>query len=121
MLKYLFTAHFEDGTIYEQGQDDKSINNPEKSAFFDVLELEKQSPLTRFELHGEKDIYGVPFQIMNRPDISEHLALSNIRLIYFRRITKTIFGPPVETINFNFGWQANDFTGQNIKQILILN
>lgn len=137
MSRFLFKAYFTDGTVYEQGEADASLWVKDKSSFFDVLFLEKngENPLLRFELSngvntyavnlkdGSFEVNNVPFVIMNKPEISENFILTNYRLIFFRRVTK-IFSPnnmyQGEKIEFNFGWQANDPSGNNIKQIMTI-
>lgn len=60
MLKYSFTATFLDGNVIEQDPDnDVSKVDPKRSAFYDVLEHEKKSPLVSFVLKGEGHEYGV--------------------------------------------------------------
>jgi hypothetical protein len=57
MLKYLFTASFRDGKIYQQNEEDISVVDPSKSCFFDILEEEKTgNQIDLFCLcDGEKD------------------------------------------------------------------
>lgn len=142
MSRFLFKAYFADGTVYEQGEADTSLYHPEKSSFFDVLVLSKeengvmQNPILRFELtngtntyavnlgDGSFELNGLPFFMMNCPEISEHLPLVNYRLIFFKRITK-VFNPAMlhsygERCMYNFGWQANDAFGNNKKQIMTI-
>lgn len=127
-MKYLFTALFKDATFYEQTAQDISRVNPAKSAFFDILEQEKQgNSVVMFCLvgggndylvdlrDGHFEVNGVPFIMHSEGD------LSNFRLVYFRN-RKQHFNLNLKCIGeetvFNFGWQANTSGGQNIQRIM---
>lgn len=119
-LKYLFEATFKDETVIRQTPDDRSSLEPGKSAFYDVLEHEKVSPLTRFELVGEGHRYavcfpdghfetdGLPFKMHE-----EELSLAGLRLIYFRNHTRHFaagVGPQAggqvgHELVYRIGWQ----------------
>lgn len=132
-LKYLFKATFKDGTIIEQTPDDRSSVEPmTRSAFFDVLEHEKVSQLTRFELFGEGHRYavcfpdghfetdGLPFKMHEGP-----LEFAGLRLIYFRNHTRHFAagtGPQAggqigHELVYRIGWQYT-MKGHNYQQVM---
>lgn len=129
MLKYLFTAIYNDGTEYNQTPEDISVQNPTKSCFFDV----DQERLVRFILRCEGKIISVDlsngeFWIngislsgikFNKDDAEysfENLSSSKLRLIYFRRRTVLSNSPYVDT-SYLIGWQTT-IDGRNVKRIL---
>jgi hypothetical protein len=127
MLKYLFKAFFEDGTVIEQNPADMSAVNPDKSCFFDVLDKQSRgAKLSRFELHGP-GIYSVDLNngafrandslIVLAP---EGLNLTNFRLVYFRRNTLQFAGQSKvgHDVSYFTGWQANDENGKNIQSVM---
>jgi len=135
LLKYLFTAYYNDGTTFIQPLDDKSKIEPDKrSAFFDI----DHEKLIRFELKNilnPQEIYSVSLsngeiEINNSNKIilpQENKNLSNFRLIYFRRkellVNYTITTETGKVTNerivcYILGWQANDSFGNNIKKTI---
>ena len=112
MLKYLFLAHFEDGSFIQQNQDDVSSLDPCKSMFFDVLN--HPSPLVTFSLGdilsldlrtGQFILAGSPFQVY---DPSKPVPTCR-RLIYFRRHTHRMNAALEELsheVEYHLGWQA---------------
>jgi hypothetical protein len=135
MLKYLFTAEYKDGSLYQQNADDKSVKEPDKrSCYFDV----DQDNLVGFVLRGKDHTYGVDlrdghFEVDGVPffmkesnkGIMFHLEelpngkpvaipLQNLRLIYWRRHTHDIqtnikTEEQKETdhqVVFKLGWQC---------------
>lgn len=102
-LKYLFTATFQDGTVIQQDEQDKSPNDPEgkKSQFWDVLEYEKHSPLIKFSLKkkilglaaneasvdlltGKFSINGTEFDVADQ----NFVITQPLRIVYFRETQK---------------------------------
>ena len=133
-LKYTFKCYFKDGSVVTQSQSDLSVENPSKSAYFDVAQNERAGNLpTRFELtdgvktfavdlqDGHFEVNGLPFR-MHELDIPYY----NRRLIYFRRHTHTTTSGGDQaghTIVFRFGWQGNvsaDITSANYQQVMEL-
>ena len=142
MLRYLFTAQFNDGTMLEQTQDDVSKTNPKKSAFFDVLndtrklerfwllEIYKNVDLDRITpskylvdlTDGHFEINGNSF-FLHEQTIDESKKLSDFRLIYFRRVQQSMnltSGEASTKTMFMIGWQANYADGKNEKRILFI-
>ena len=148
-LTYLFRAVFEDGTIIRQTIDDASLL-PEgialnKSAFFDVLEKEKESKLLRFSILNmvqancwEVDLqYGIfrhnGAEFRATPEQFLPIPSPDYRLIYFRdvrRYQNNTFKIVSENeavlesqedvgydIIYYIGWQT-DINGKNYKQLL---
>ncbi len=142
MLKYLFTAQFNDGQIIKQDQEDVSKFNPLKSKFFDVLndtrKLEKFWLLEKKRFHviesepqkkylvdltdGHFEINGVPF-FLHEQTVDETKTLSNFRLIYFRRVQQSLnidSGKAATKVMFVIGWQANLPDGKNVQKIMYI-
>lgn len=130
-MKYLFTASFKDGSIIKQTQEDVSVIAPPKSAFYDILEKQKESPLVIFTLEdfqggktyqvnlesGEFFVNGVPFRV----NFDERETF-NRRIIYFRRNILIFKGDELESHTIYFlGWQGNlspDETSPNVQQVI---
>lgn len=127
--KYLFVAVFKDGTEIEQTQEDRSTINPDKSAFFDVLQ--RQDELAYFYLrdhektfmvdleNGQFEIGGVPILKEGGPE------LFNYRLIYFHRNWQHIKGDTIvaREREYHIGFQANyyeDGVLRSFKQTMII-
>ena len=125
MLKYLFTAIYNDETTYEQSEDDLSKTTPGRSAFFDI----DHDKLLAFAIHNDTDVVlvrlddgsfeinGLPFTIYDGP-------VENRRLIYFRR-HRHAFNVGLEELDheveYHIGWQGNEpGTGNNIQKTLII-
>ena len=117
MLKYLFEAHFADGTSVLQTREDKSVANNERSAFYDVTQ--RLDDVEVFGLYDENHVYVVDlrdghFEIDGTPffAVEDSLRLpSNVkyRLIYFRRHNVAINSSMEElshTVRFHFGWEV---------------
>lgn len=51
-LKYLFTATYKDGSVYQQTPEDKSIKDPEKRNCFFDLDVSKLAKFTLKEVGG---------------------------------------------------------------------
>jgi len=131
MFKYLFEVEYRDGSIYKQHPEDLSeTGDPGKNSFSDVLPRLEEIRL--FQLVGDGHIFTVNledlhFEIDNIPFIMHdpNVALTNIRLIYFRRtkINATMVGnglPEEQSreVSYRMGWQANTSDGKNIQQVM---
>jgi hypothetical protein len=93
-MKYLFKAHFKDGSVFQQPKDDHSTLDPSKSSFYDVLQRadqlavlglsSEQTPNTFVVslLDGHFEINGVSF--MAGPSV-EFPPDTKFRPIFFRR------------------------------------
>jgi hypothetical protein len=126
-LKYLFTAEYSDGSTFEQDSADVSIQDPKRSAFFDVL----QEKLARFSLKGAGhsflvDLRDGHFEIDGTVFWMHDKEISNIRLIYFRRHRHNFakdrktgaVSEESHTITYRIGWQANLADGSNVQEIM---
>ena len=125
MLKYLFTALYDDGTILKQTQEDISTTDPKRSAYYDIdheklvaFGLEDDSNAILVHLtDGSFEINGVPFSI-TAPNVE------NRRLVYFRRNRINFDELNSETgreVEYHIGWQGNELgTGKNIQRIMVL-
>ena len=90
VLKYLFAAQYNDGTIFYQDENDISLIDPKKSQFYDVLQ--KEEKLEAFALHGDGHQYAVDlrdghFEIDGIPFNLYDMSIANRRVIFFRRHT----------------------------------
>ena len=142
--KYLFSAYFADGTIIELSYSDKSTAEPEtRNAYYDVLEKQKTSKLTKFELKSADNLYlvslidghfrvnGVPFFMhepytKNNPDGTvEIIPVTEFRLVYFKQHQHDVQmtnGEPTQTahrVTYHFGWQTT-VDGSNIERVMKL-
>ena len=125
MLKYIFTAHFSDGTKLEQPVDDSSVLLPgEKSSFYDVLQREED--LIAFELNGEGHSYGVSlsdghFVIDGVPFLMCENKVEKLKLIYFRHHTHHFNSGNEETAHevvYRLGWQGIDQEGKACQEVM---
>lgn len=105
MLKYLFRATFNDGTVYEQSPDDRAKFHDRGSAFTDVMD--RIAEVRLFSLHDDNP---GPLLMVDLAD--GHFEVDGIRiyaqdpsvtpppgtrysLLYFRRRTLTTSGESV--------------------------
>lgn len=123
MLKYLFTCEYNDGTVFEQNEEDRSSQDPLKSAFFDI----KHEILVKFTLTGNGHEYSVDlldghFEVDGVPFFMYEGELQNVRLVFFRRHRHTINTGEMEElshiITYRIGWQANEPDGKNVQRIM---
>lgn len=105
-LKYLFTAQYKDGSVFSQNAEDASTIDPLRSAFYDLLKLEKPvfemkdgaevvtgygNPLVKFGLMESGnvicsvDLLDGSFEVDNRKFFMHDGNIKNFRLVYFRR------------------------------------
>jgi hypothetical protein len=125
-LKYKWSAVYSDGSILHSNEEDISIKDPTRSAYYDI----DQDRLIAFSLYDETNEYlidlrdghfeinQVPFKLHSE-NISEPK-----RLIYFHRNTVNLTqigneDPEVEshTREFHIGWQAT-VNGENIQRTI---
>lgn len=129
-MKYLFTATYKDGSVYEQTIEDKSKREPEKrSCFFDVLEKAKEVELVSFVLKGQGIEYGVDlrdghFEINGVPFfMHEDRTFKSFRLIFFRQHTHSFqVGNDTQKeiehkIVYRVGWQCTH-NGRNYQEVM---
>lgn len=120
-LKWLFTAHYKDGTKFEQPADDHG-SCPGLSSYHDV----KQDQLIAFSLHN-KDA----FFLLDLRDGSYQCnagrfelytgALHNIKLAYCRRVTLTIASEGEECeIRYVLGFKALDYDNKPVERCLTI-
>lgn len=139
MLKYLFTATFDDDFILQQTPEDKSATDPEKrSQFYDLLQYEAQGhKLLRFELRQQgtmtdPDIFAVDlvdghFEVNGTKIVMHEGHLKETRLVFFRQHTHS-FAVTVEKnrevshdIVYRMGWQGTGHDGKNLQEIMNFN
>jgi hypothetical protein len=123
MLKYLYTAVYEDGTSYDQNIEDISVTNLEKSCYYDIdidrvkiFSLKGDGIVVGVYLgSGEFFVNGVMFKMYE-----DSLKEQKLRLIFFRKHTHT-FSQGIEsdhTIVYRFGWQFTDANGENVQRVM---
>lgn len=132
-LKYLFRAEFSDGSIYDQTQEDQSLTEPLRSAFYDVLQREED--LIKFTLVGEGHEYSVDlrdghFEVDGVSiDIAEQnfVPLEPLRVVFFREVRQEFehggfLNPDVKPIRryvnrYFIGWQTT-IKGKNHQRTI---
>src|ERR1035441_4286275 len=95
-MKYLFQAHFADGSSITQTPEDISTLIPTKSAFYDVLQ--REDDLISFGLFAAGHTYAVDltdghFEVDHNPFAAQDPRTkldpsSKFRLIYFRKVRR---------------------------------
>lgn len=139
-LKYLFVARYTDGSLFEQKPEDISHRDSTRSAFYDVLQDEKEGKeLESFFLVGGDHTYAVDlrdghFEIDGTSLwVGDQLPPENVklRLIYYRQKTHQFTlgqdgfvldenGKPLQA-NFQcrycIGWQATS-EGKNHQEVI---
>lgn len=131
-LKYLWTAHYRDGSSITQPKDDKSRLTPydpetdfQPSAYRDI----NQDEVVKFEIKGSGNTFTVDLQTglfsVNGIEFSQHqqnLELSEApRLIYFRQIKKDLVDnvwQEAHIESYHLGWQAKDKDGNNVQYVM---
>lgn len=135
--KYLFIAEYSDGEQYEQGFEDKSLQEEDKNAFFDILyrPIKPIETLVRFSLidsdtksfkrhvytvdlrDGHFEVDGVAFRL------HEEDFLKDFRLIFFRRhFHHTVIGGEQKgqeshEVQCHLGWQTS-VKGKNYQKTI---
>lgn len=120
-MKYLFSALYKDGSVYEQNPEDISIIDPLRSCYFDL----KQDEIEKFKLIGDGNTYSVDltdghFEVNGIPFLLHEEELKDFRLIFWRRHTHSFNRNDVELshdIVYRFGWQCT-VDGKNYQQIM---
>jgi hypothetical protein len=123
-LKYYFKCEYKDGSIFEQNEEDVSLTDPKRSAFFDI----RQKDVARFWLEGNGHKYLVDlttglFEIDgNLIHVGEDLpAIDPVRrLIFFRRHAHQFNLDHEEVghfVRYFIGWQTT-INGKNYKQTI---
>lgn len=121
-LKYLFHVDYDDGSHFTQNENDVSVRDPTRSAFYDV----DCARLVRFHLVGNEHIYSCSlldgaFAVDGAWFRMHEEMLSDLRLIFFRRHTHTFDAEHVEQahqIVYRLGWQATDAEGKNHQHVM---
>jgi len=137
-LKYLFVAEFTDGTFFKQTPEDKSLMEPDRNCYFDVLEMVKNGKtIRRFSLVGQGNTITVDlgsgiFYVNSLPVLLESERLPKLpdkfELIWYHQVTQnqnvTVDKSTLEIIKtenlpefreYFIGWQAN-INGKNYQQ-----
>lgn len=134
MLKYLWEATFLDGHTITQPADDRYSKHDDKaehnpSAFRDILDYQKKSPLAFFALIGQEkpNIYTVSivnggFYVNNATFSLEQspLELKDRKLIYFRTQQANLQTGEVQTKSYNFGYEGKDSNGKTVKKVMTI-
>jgi hypothetical protein len=133
MLKFLFEAHFSDGSQIQQTPEDISATDPTKSAFYDVAQrlddvvyfgiFNPSRPTETYVVdlkNGHFEICGVPITA-HQQSAENFPPDTKFRLVYFRKVTRH-FNPAdmLETgveMAFHIGWQCT-VDGKNVQQTI---
>lgn len=130
MLKYLFEAEFQDGSRIMQDHKDTSSQDPKRSQFYDVLEKDKETAITKFAINGDGkyllvDLADGMFYLNDIPlKCHENLPdpTAPKRLIFYRQHTHQTNWEGVELsheVEYCIGWQTT-IKGKNYKETLTL-
>jgi hypothetical protein len=122
MLKYLFTAHYNDGASIVQNQQDRSMQRDDKNAFFDVKyePLYPLETLSSFELRGSGHTYTVDLRdgrfLVDGKEVSPPDTLGRRELIYFRRNAIAPQDPSqrIQSV-WHLGWRIGEI--ENVMRI----
>lgn len=140
MLKYLFKVEYTDGTTFKQNKEDVSSVDNAKSAFYDVLQSEKEIKtftLTRFlERYsvnletGEFSINGTNLVVEDGKTIPLIENHSKLKLIFYRQHKQPMnIGYKIDTgkitsidagkdqITYFIGWEIT-IKGKSYKRII---
>lgn len=136
-LKYQFIAEYRDGSLFAQNEEDVSLRDPKRSAFYDV----EQERLRAFSLWGDGHAFLVDltdghFEIdqvrftLHQPDEID----SAFNLVFFRRhrhemqtqytLDDQLVPQAGDTqmtdhrITFRLGWSALDKAGNVIERVM---
>lgn len=141
MLKYLFTAEFANGNLFDQNPEDRSTIEPEKkSAFFDVMERIRSGkpddkligfhlvdPISKNQLsvnliNGLFYFNGFPFNVADEYNHLELGELTDYEVIYFRKTRQHINSETLKVIRteltFRLGWKAKDKEGKVVQRVI---
>ena len=132
MLKYLWTAIFEDGHRIDQPIDDhyskhdpSQAHNP--SSFRDILDYQEKSPVIEFSLNSDTAHYGVNIKTgeFNIQDTIIHLEqpllnLADRKLIYYRTMRYDMITKERTIYAYNFGYEGKDCDGKIIKKVITI-
>lgn len=140
-LPFLWQAEFEDGTdIYQPANDMYSKHDPNKptnpSAFKDILDHQKISPLKYFTLHERSrgSMYGVclrtgvfsiePYQVGVSAEFSledQDEPLTDRKLIFYREVIRqrTLGGEETNKFGrFFMGYEGLNSSGKRVKKVI---
>ncbi len=131
-MKYLFEAHFKDGSIIVQDEKDQSIFDSNRSAYYDVS-VKGVENIAFFGLaspdhtyvvdlvDGHFEVDGVAFNMMPS-ELAWMIPGGTFNLIYWRDHQHT-YGQGQETehkMQWRFGWRYIDPTGRGYNQTMVL-
>lgn len=138
-LKYLWVAYFEDGHYIEQPLDDHyskhdetAIHNP--SAFRDIQDYEKVSPVVTFSLYDPKNHNFFRVDLRNgttefvRDGVQtvrwslekpgEHIT--NRQLIYYRTRTLDLISGDQSIVSYTMGYKGTDHKGHVVERTITI-
>jgi hypothetical protein len=115
-LKYLFSAHFKDGSVIRQTLEDVSNVDPKKSAFFDVLQriddlvwFSLENGLTRYSVNLEDGRFAVEsLPIEAQPSEQPMPEGGKYKLIYWRdhkHVFNQEWAEKSHEVAYRFGWE----------------
>lgn len=141
-FKFLWRAEFSDGKkIVQHPEDLYSKHNPQAeynpSSFRDILdyqEAHRNAKLMKFCLFNDRETYTVSFESEKRPEIyydasnkygiqTKHYRLfsckrdlSNVRPIYYRRMSINLQTQEKTLLFYTLGFQGTEENGRNFKE-----
>jgi len=113
-LKYLWTAHYPDGS-FKQPPEDVSTQDPNKSAYFDV----DHSRLSLFSICDGRymvDVRDGTFYVNGASFRMHDVPITDIKLHFARRHTHDSNGR--HDIVYRIGWDAMDHNGNPIQRVM---
>jgi hypothetical protein len=126
-LAYLFECHFADGTVLQQTPEDLSKTEPNKSAFYDVLQrndevivfgIVNDDHTYAVDLRdGHFEIDGVPLYVHGQDELPPD---TKYRVVYFRRVSHMItqgYEIAESAVKYHIGWQAT-VDGKNYQKTI---
>ena len=131
MLKYLFEATFKDGHMIRQPFDDKYSKHQEGaehnfSAFTDVLDYMKTSPIDTFALVGhDRQVFAVNLEsgqfFMNGTVFMLDQPLEELtdrKLIYYRTMRQDMQTGDKYIYAYNFGYEGTNTKGKREQKVV---
>jgi hypothetical protein len=133
-LSYLFSAFFEDDSVISQTADDKSETKEGATAFYDVQEKQKKSPLKQFSLVGQGSegqqnliitdlssgrffVNGMDFSLDEWDD-----QITDRKIVYWREVLthQTAENGTEEPYisRYFIGYEGKDANGKNVQKVI---
>lgn len=132
-LTYLFSAFFEDDSVISQTAEDRSTIKEGATAFYDVQEKQKESPLRQFSLVGQGSegqqnliitdldsgrffVNGMDFSLDEWDD-----QITDRKIVYWREVLnhQTMNGLEEPYIaRYFIGYEGKDSKGKKVQKVI---